>query len=483
MSNPQNATLARVKGAAIDGRLRVLRIRQQLFHSLHGALIQRREELLQTIQNDDNCSAEEALVVYGSSLIDLRNHYNALDLSTGLQEEYRLARKESNENKRTPIAMTYIIPGRFALFFSLISALCAAIEAGSCVIVEFQDTTIKTPSLLQEIIHTSLDLEAFAIVSDRAPAEYLAQCVVIDQSNAITAEDVFPRRTLSSPISRSIAFVDRTSDIELAAQEIVASRSAFGGNSPYAVDLVIVNEFVLEKFNIAATKALQSIREAQKLHQLPKEPSHRVKISNNKIFDDANRDDNLQWVSGIKMNRSHQLARTKVPSSRIVLVHSVTSLDDSIDFLGTDAQQEIPIATLYLFSGEREAKYLSQYIVSQATYVNHIPAQLVVGPRTPFDYAINLHQRYTRDMFEFPSPQIVPSKRSHLTSTIFTKASFIDSVAREALKDIRQPKSGAWGFFEQGIVIGAFVYLLPMFSITITGVGYGVWRAYWSIRS
>ncbi|KAH7125486.1 hypothetical protein B0J11DRAFT_580030 [Dendryphion nanum] len=492
MPDSQSAVLARVKGAAIDGRLRILRIRQQQFLSLHSVLVQQREAALQAIQSDDNCSLEEALIVYGSSLIELRNHYNALDLPTDLEQEYRIAKKKSNEDRRTPIAITYIIPGKFTLFFSVLSPLCAALEAGSCVIVELQNTILKTPKLLQQIIFESLDREAFGIVSARAPVKYLAHCVVVDQNTDLTLGGISPRRVLSSPAHRSIAVVDRTGDVELAAKEIVASRSAFGGATPYAVDLVIVNEFVLERFNTAAARALNEVREREKAkgaRDMESEPNRRIKLSNSKIISEAEKDDNVKWVGGDSnlgllqvLNRDHPLARSRLTSSRVVFVHPTTSLDDSIDLLSTDHQQEIPIAALYLFSADREAKYLSQYIANQATYVNHIPAQLLIGPRTPFDYPINLQQRYTHDMFEIPSPQIVPSARSHLTSTILKKASFIDSIARKPLKDMGQPPSGAWGFFEQGIVIGAFTYLLPMIGITITGFGYVLWKCYWNIR-
>ncbi len=81
-------------------------------------------------------------------------------------------------------------------------------------------------------------------------------------------------------------------------------------------------------------------------------------------------------------------------------------------------------------------------------------------------------------MFEMPSPQIVASPKSHPVSTILQKADFIDKIAQKPLKPTGQALSGAWGFFEQGIVLGALVYLLPIVSVSTFGVGYAAWKGY-----
>jgi aldehyde dehydrogenase (NAD+) len=112
--------------------------------------------------------------------------------------------------------------------------------------------------LLEKIITQSLDNDAFGVVSSRAPLEFLAQCVIVDQKPG--RKNTFPaQRVLVSPAHRSIAVVDRTGDTRMAAQEIVASRLMFGGASSYAVDLVLVNEFVEDKFREELGQALVNI--------------------------------------------------------------------------------------------------------------------------------------------------------------------------------------------------------------------------------
>lgn len=128
--------LSRVSGGAIDGRLNNLRVRQRLFQSFHTALLKHHDALLEATQADDGCTRAEAQAVFASALIDLRNHYDGLDFKKDLDLEYSLARSKSNEDRRTPIALVYIIPNSLNLLYNVVSALGAALEAGSCVVTE-----------------------------------------------------------------------------------------------------------------------------------------------------------------------------------------------------------------------------------------------------------------------------------------------------------------------------------------------------------
>lgn len=197
----------------------------------------------------------------------------------------------------------------------------------------------------------------------------------------------------------------------------------------------------------------------------------------------------------------------KLLGSRVIVFTTVTSLDDTIDLLNAEGQQKTPIGALYTFAKGREGKYLSQYIGSRATYLNHIPAQLsgkttpvlaivvcslrdaetlridnAVGPMTPKDYSTSLRTRYTREMFELPSPETVIGPRSHFVSRLLEKAGSFDQVAQKPLKSTGQPESGAWGFFEQGIILGAVVYILPVVGAMTFGVGYAGWTSYCTWR-
>lgn len=145
-----SAVLLRVSGGAIDGRLNILRVRQRLFQSLHTVLVKHHDPLLEATQADDGCSREEAQAVFANALIELRNHYDLLDFTRDLDLEYSLARSKSNEHRRTSIALAYIVPDSHNLLFNVVSALGAALEAGSCVVTEvcFLDTFFFHPPKL-----------------------------------------------------------------------------------------------------------------------------------------------------------------------------------------------------------------------------------------------------------------------------------------------------------------------------------------------
>ena len=88
---------------------------------------------------------------------------------------------------------------------------------------------------------------------------------------------------------------------------------------------------------------------------------------------------------------------------------------------------------------------------------------------------MSLATRYSRAMFEYPSPQFAKGPRSHLSSTWLNdpkKPVKLLSIARKPLKPTGQAPSGAYGFFEQGMVLGAFVYLLPILAVSLFSISY-----------
>lgn len=119
---------------------------------------------------------------------------------------------------------------------------------------------------------------------------------------------------------------------------------------------------------------------------------------------------------------------------------------------------------------------------SSSVYAPKTKSSLKVGPTSPVDYPINLRMRYPRAMFEVPSPQVVPGPRSHLISSIVKKAAFIDALSRKPLKPTGQPKAGAWGFFEQGMVIGLFTYLLPIAFTVLGGTWWMVYKGWQKVK-
>ena len=101
-------------------------------------------------------------------------------------------------------------------------------------------------SLLRSILQEGLKATIFTITTTRPDSNFLDSCVQIIQNGKNE------RSTRSEFVSKAqgkvIAVVDRTADLVSAADSIVSARFAFGGTSPYAPDLVLVNEFVKKQF-------------------------------------------------------------------------------------------------------------------------------------------------------------------------------------------------------------------------------------------
>lgn len=114
-----------------------------------------------------------------------------------------------------------------------------------------------------------------------------------------------------------------------------------------------------------------------------------------------------------------------------------------------------------------------------------------VGPAFAVGHAIRTDIRYTRDMFEEPAPEFVAGMKTRGISRLAPNHTTWTSEASEAalkkmsetLKPTGQGPGGAWGYFEQGLVIGVVVYLLPMVAGSIAGVVCGGVWAYRKLAS
>lgn len=131
-----DTTLARIETGAVEGRARNLRGRQNQLQSLFAHLVAHKDEFADAIQVEEACSTSEAQIAVAALLLELRKHYDRLDLKKELEEEYRVKHGKSNPERRVAASIAYIIPDPFMLAFSVFTAVFAAIEAGTCVVVE-----------------------------------------------------------------------------------------------------------------------------------------------------------------------------------------------------------------------------------------------------------------------------------------------------------------------------------------------------------
>jgi len=360
----------------------------------------------------------------------------------------------------------------------VVAPICAAVAAGNCVLLELEQTTLNIDTLLKSLFTKALDIDTFGIVTKSVSSQSLPAHILLDQTSASSSSISKTNELLSSTSSRSLAIVDRTANVDAAAQAIVTARFSFQGTSPYAPDLVIVNEWVKKEFFEACSKyatQLFSSRGSVKSSSsnASKETAKAVKEAEAKgqasTFGSA---DFKIVVTG----RSSPLTSTKVSGFYLPIVQcssitdAVFSEDTSTTFLAG-----------YFFAEPSAAKFIGQHLDCHMTFVNQIPIQLLVGPASPLTHAPSYPYRYTTDMFSVPRPQFTsPSKSSSHdpASSILSfnqkdKASIKDirKLALKPLKPTGQGKGEAIGFFEQGIITGGMV----LFGVVVPAMGYASW--------
>lgn len=130
------------------------------------------------------------------------------------------------------------------------------------------------PPLLRTLLKSSLDHSIIEFVSSRASDEDLGPRHIRlyqEESDHPLHTTGVTKVPLSSPSSsRTIAVVDQTADLLKAAEALVTARFSFSGNSPYAPDIVFVNEFVKEPFLVAVMNAAVKITASLSSNDLDK---------------------------------------------------------------------------------------------------------------------------------------------------------------------------------------------------------------------
>lgn len=169
-----------------------------------------------------------------------------------------------------------------------------------------------------------------------------------------------------------------------------------------------------------------------------------------------------------------------------LLVYGVRSLDDAIDL----ADRNGTLLASYIFASPSAGKYLSQFVQAHATFVNHIPIELLVGPAAPLGYPVSASSRYSTEQFtEARATYIQTTAEHNLLSKLIVSGDtkLMDQATKDATSALpagkgRRLEAAPFGFFEQGILTGLGMALS---SIILGGgglayCGYRLWL--WSRR-
>ncbi|KAE8453262.1 hypothetical protein EG329_011329 [Mollisiaceae sp. DMI_Dod_QoI] len=462
--------------AVADGRTESIRYRQNELQSFHKALRSDADRLRGAITQDilGEQSTEvilEAEAEYSHTMSAVREFYSSLNFEKSHRDEYLLSNGADNLSRRAGKGLVVIRPTTHTRLYSIVCPVAAAIAAGNCVCLELEDTMLAVDRILKEILPAALDNDTFHIMS--VPVRDLSSAFLVDESAKSSLPTI--NQLLSNPSVRTIAIVDRAADVELAAKTIINARFNFQGNSPYSPDIVFVNDFVKDMFTEAC------IKYASKFHNA-KTRARRQQVSSltKKAFKNAEEKGEISvfgssdFVLADVKDRNSPIAKMKVTGCFLPIV-KCTSL---VDAIMSQRSQSTPLAA-YLFSDPPTAKFLAQHLNAETTYVNQIPLHLLIGPAAPItSLSMPISHKYSLEMFSSSKPEYISSPSEELQALEQVLSGDDEMLLRairkkavEPLPKTGQPLGHAVGFFEQGIFLGAGLFL----TVFIPSVAYGSW--------
>ncbi|KUI71133.1 Aldehyde dehydrogenase, dimeric NADP-preferring [Cytospora mali] len=472
----ESTAIERLQMSVVDGRTENGRYRQYQLQALHKSLREEAGDICSALLADSRSPSAEVETEYYLAMNAVRHFYDSLDFEGELKEEYSVVHGKDNLSRRVGVGMVVIKPTSHTRFYSIVTPLAAAIAAGNCIILELPDNVRRVDAVLRALLTKALDGNTFHVSKSVTDRSILEDAVVVDQNSTVTSK-ISPSHLTSPTNARCVAVVDRSANVDEAAKAITVARFSFGGQSPYAPDLVLVNEFVKTKFFEACSRyaTLAFAKESSVKN---------VNVGANDDVKQAIKDaESKRQVSSFGSNdfklvdildKSSPIMYMKV-TGRYLPIATCSSLTDAV----YNYEYEKPLLAGYFFAEPSSAKYLAQFIPSHVSLINQIPVHLLVGPAAPTAHEPDFHYRYSKDMFSVPRPQFVErppdvfrkvEELLYGTSKEVTVSTLRDSAAKP-LPPTKQSDNNGVGFFEQGIITGVSI----MASIIIPAVGYSTY--------
>ena len=235
------------------------------------------------------------------------------------------------------------------------------------------------------MLSSALDSDTFAVVDSRPSDADLPKRYLVTVRGDHTDEPQSFTQLVSPSQSRTVCVIDRSADVQEAARAIVRARVSFQGRSPYAPDVVLVNEFRQKKFCNAVVQEVTKYFAEQVDAHSNGSVSKKPRQESSSVLEQARNEDGVtELVSGAKgsiflvKQRTCALMSKKI-NEPLLLIHAISSLDDAIDLANSG---DGPLLASYFFAAPAAAKYLSQFIESYVSCTNQIPIDLL-GRRSP----------------------------------------------------------------------------------------------------
>jgi len=126
----------RVQAAAVDGRQENVFWRQIELQKLYKGLTQKSASIQAAIVKDSATTRQEAKLEFVQALLSVKRRHAELQPDRERTEEYSIANGKDSPNARRPYGLVYIVPTTHTMFYSIVTAISAAIAAGNCCVVE-----------------------------------------------------------------------------------------------------------------------------------------------------------------------------------------------------------------------------------------------------------------------------------------------------------------------------------------------------------
>lgn len=458
--------------AAIDGRLHNVIHRQRQLQNLHTAFQQSAGAIREAIVSDGVSTPAEAAVEYFAAIRCIKDAYESLSPEKALDAEYSVAANKNAPDNRVPAGIVYIEAINHTMFYSVVTPLVAAIAAGNCVVVLLPQTLRNSSTLLRNLLSSSMEQDVIAIVNEPLSDSSLpASTIWVQQSGTELRTKSNELVSISSlPV---VAVIDRTADVQLAAKELVAARFSFGGRSPYAPDIVLVNEFVQQRFLHAVLQECVSRSAVKKTAQKSGANVSKALEALRKSDEGVRIISQEQAGAVVELPSRKSLLSTRLEAP-ILAVHSTRSVDDAIELI-TKIVPEKCNAT-YHFANPETGKYLAQFISSNASFINHVPRELLLGPLYPAGQPLTPNTRYQPSFFTLPSPQYsTAAPRDGVLKSALSGANDeleLMRLASEPLNVKKRYSGKGIGFFEQGLLLNASLILFGTITASIVSIYY-----------
>ncbi|KAF1354464.1 ALDH-like protein [Lizonia empirigonia] len=450
-----DSAIVALQATALTGRCDNAFFRQKQLKSLHDALRQDSNTIKDAIKSDTRVSEQEATTEVALALELVKEYYSSINQAKELEEEYRVANGKNASDQKQPRGVVYIEP--------------AALAAGNCIALKLENNLRALPPLLHTVLSQALESDTFNIVSSAPSEEVLSSCLQVLQETQVQQPTY---AQLVSPHSRVIAIVDRTADLAAAAEHLVTARFAFGGSSPYAPDLIFVNEYVKKEFLECVLKyAIPYLASSEEVlsNGSPRSPTLGAQkkgsrtVESLKFLESSNSwrpNVVTQGSNGAIVDLSNLSSLPLKASQPIFAVSAITSLEHAISLIDEDAESSTGLLAGCYFGTPSAGKYLSQFIKADVSLVNHIPYPLLLGPAAPAHHNVDIDALH--------KSAVLGGKGSRQAST---------NLLANAAQEIKEKKRAEWiaiGYFEQGILIGLGLYGVPLLACVGTGLVFGV---------